>query len=370
MLLISIIVPVYNAEGYLARGIDSILAQSYKDFELILVDDGSKDDSGAICDDYARHDSRVKVIHQQNAGVSAARNAGLKAAQGEWVTFVDSDDLVLDCFLESLVNAVSRDDQIDLAYCGYAIVERNTTVKTYRSASYIGKEAMRQLFSLTNLLYRCSPWAKLFRLSIIKANGLEFDRQLQISEDRLFIYNYLEHVRGIATSSVLGYLYGSFSPTSLKHKRVSTEMLAYRQQSITTAARQVVKQFGLERGGAYLISRHLVLILFEVIRNVYYDSGVSANTVKRQQQLFDELFDAELYKHNLEGDKRWQRQLKGNSLLRCMLDHQFARMNRKLKTDEVNLSIRRFAYRMLKQRRQSPTSTSFAQAVSLINEEE
>ena len=106
----------------MARGIDSILAQSYKDFELILVDDGSKDDSGAICDDYARHDNRVKVIHQQNAGVSAARNAGLKAAQGEWVTFVDSDDLVLDCFLESMINAVSRDDQIDLAYCGYAIV--------------------------------------------------------------------------------------------------------------------------------------------------------------------------------------------------------------------------------------------------------
>ena len=367
--MVSVIVPVYNAEGVVARGIDSILAQSYRDFEVILVDDGSKDGSGAICDDYARRDSRVRVIHQSNAGVSAARNAGLKAARGEWVTFVDSDDLVLDCFLSSLVNAAAMDEQIDLAYCGFAIVDRNMTVKTYQSATYVGNKALRQLFSSTNLLYRCSPWAKLFRLSIIRDHGLEFDTRLHISEDRLFIYNYLQHVRGIATSSVLGYLYGSFSPTSLKHKRVPTEMLAYRQQSITSAARQVVKQFGLEQGGAYLISRHLVLILFELIRNVYYDSGVSSQTVKRQQELFDELFDAELYKHNLEGDKRWQRQLQGNPLLNYMLDRQFARMNRKLKIDEVNLSIRRFAYRMLKQRRQSQSWASFDQAVSLINKE-
>ena len=370
MHVISVIVPVYNAAAFLARGIDSILAQSYKDFELILVDDGSKDGSGAICDDYARHDSRVKVIHQENAGVSAARNAGLKAAQGEWVTFVDSDDLVLDCFLESLVNAVSRDDQIDLAYCGYAIVERNTTVNTYQSASYIGKDALRQLFSSTNLLYRCSPWAKLFRLSIIKANDLEFDTRLQVSEDRLFIYNYLQHVRGIAMSSVLGYLYGSFSSTSLKNKRVPTEMLVYRQQSLTAAARQMVEQYRLDQGGAYLISRHLVLILFELIRNVYYDSGVSDKTIKHQQQLFDDLFDAKLYDQNLKDNKRWQRQIHNNQLISYMLERQFAKMNRKLKIDDVDLSIRQFAYKFLKQKWQSESWRSFDQAITIINKGE
>lgn len=367
--MVSVIVPVYNAEKVLPRGIDSILAQIFRDFELILVNDGSSDDSGAICDEYASRDPRVKVIHQQNAGVSAARNAGLRAAQGEWVTFVDSDDLVLDCFLQSLVDAVSADNRIDLAYCGYAIVERKTTVKTYQSASYIGKDALRHLFSSTNLLYRCSPWAKLFRLSIIKANGLEFDTRLQISEDRLFIYNYLQHVRGIATSSALGYLYGSFSPTSLKNKRVPTEMLAYRQQSITAATRQLVKQFGLEQGGAYLISRHLVLILFELIRNVYYDFGVSDKTIKRQQQLFDELFDAKLYDQNLKNDKRWQRQLQNNQLISYMLDRQFAKMNRKLKIGDVDLSIRRFAYKVLKQKWQSESWRSFDQAISIINKE-
>ena len=107
MPIVSVIVPVYNAESFLSQGIESILNHRFEDFELILVDDGSRDSSGAICDKYAERDRRVRVIHQDNAGVSAARNAGLLAACGEWVTFVDSDDLVLDCFLSSLLGAAS-----------------------------------------------------------------------------------------------------------------------------------------------------------------------------------------------------------------------------------------------------------------------
>ena len=98
--LISVIVPVYNAEKYLCRCIDSILAQTYKDFELLLIDDGSKDSSGAICDEYAAKDSRVRVFHKENGGVGFARNVGLDHAQGDWVTFVDSDDWVDVCWLQ------------------------------------------------------------------------------------------------------------------------------------------------------------------------------------------------------------------------------------------------------------------------------
>ena len=92
--MISIIVPVYNTEKYLHRCIDSVLAQTYQDFELLLIDDGSKDSSGAICDEYAAQDTRVRVFHKENGGVSSARNVGLDLAQGEWVTFVDSDDYI------------------------------------------------------------------------------------------------------------------------------------------------------------------------------------------------------------------------------------------------------------------------------------
>ena len=98
MPLISVIVPVYKVETYLPTCVDSILSQTFSDFELILVDDGSPDACGAMCDGYAREDSRIRVIHQKNGGLSAARNTGLDIAKGEYVTFVDSDDVIApDC---------------------------------------------------------------------------------------------------------------------------------------------------------------------------------------------------------------------------------------------------------------------------------
>ena len=98
--IISIIVPVYNVEKYLSRCLDSILFQSFPDWECILIDDGSSDNSGKICDEYAQQDDRFIVIHQQNSGVSAARNAGLDIAKGQWFSFVDSDDWIGSNFLE------------------------------------------------------------------------------------------------------------------------------------------------------------------------------------------------------------------------------------------------------------------------------
>ena len=102
MPIMSVIVPVYNTEQYLHRCIDSILTQTYTDFELLLIDDGSKDKSGDICDEYALKDSRIRVFHKENGGVSSARNLGLDNAAGEWITFVDSDDWIIESYLMNL----------------------------------------------------------------------------------------------------------------------------------------------------------------------------------------------------------------------------------------------------------------------------
>lgn len=102
--LISIIVPVYNSEKTLCRCVDSILAQTYQNFELILIDDGSIDQSGKICDDYVRLDSRVRVFHKKNGGVSAARNVGLDNAKGTWLTFIDSDDYIQENYLSYIIS--------------------------------------------------------------------------------------------------------------------------------------------------------------------------------------------------------------------------------------------------------------------------
>lgn len=107
---VSVIVPVYRAEEYLNRCVDSILAQTFTDFEVILVDDGSPDHCGEICDDYARRDPRVRAFHKENGGVSSARNMGLNHAQGEWIAFVDADDWVLSHYLETIL--VGKDTDI------------------------------------------------------------------------------------------------------------------------------------------------------------------------------------------------------------------------------------------------------------------
>lgn len=114
MPLISVIVPVYNVEPYLARCIDSILSQTFTDFELILVDDGSPDNCGKICDEYAQKDNRIQVIHKENGGLSSARNAGIAISRGEWIHFVDSDDLIHPQMLEILYSAVDETTQISM----------------------------------------------------------------------------------------------------------------------------------------------------------------------------------------------------------------------------------------------------------------
>lgn len=199
--MISIIVPVYKAEKYLHRCIDSILAQSYTDFELLLINDGSPDKSGQICDSYAAKDSRVLVFHKANRGVSSARNLGLENARGEWVTFIDSDDWVKTEFLEKM--PINLD--IDLCVGG----------NICSSGSYIklqDKQYDRKI--ITNFLKQYLPtqllhtvWGKLLKREIIIRNNIRFNEDIRFGEDTLFIYQYLCHCNSIMAVSYCGYNY-------------------------------------------------------------------------------------------------------------------------------------------------------------------
>lgn len=122
---VSVIVPVYKAEAYLYRCVDSLLVQTFTNFEILLIDDGSPDRSGEICDEYARKDTRVRVFHKENGGVSSARNLGLKYAQGEWIAFVDSDDWVESDFLE-VFRILSVD--VDMIHCGLQLEQNRKSL--------------------------------------------------------------------------------------------------------------------------------------------------------------------------------------------------------------------------------------------------
>lgn len=122
--MISVIIPVYNVENFLKAAVDSVLVQSYKDLEIILVDDGSKDSSGKICDEYLEKDSRIKVIHKENGGLSSARNAGLDVAKGEYIAFLDSDDKFLnDNSLQNMFDVMSENESADICITGYKYID-------------------------------------------------------------------------------------------------------------------------------------------------------------------------------------------------------------------------------------------------------
>ena len=143
--LISIIVPVYKVEQYLHRCINSILAQTFENFELILVDDGSPDNCGKICDEYAQKDNRIKVIHQKNSGTIIARNAGIKIATGKYLGFVDSDDYIKPQMYEKLYNCISSDNY-DIVWCDVVIEHSDRQVISKLTASENSENLLRSCF--------------------------------------------------------------------------------------------------------------------------------------------------------------------------------------------------------------------------------
>lgn len=171
---ISFIIPVYNTDNFLDKCIQSVLSQRFTDFEVLLINDGSKDDSGAICDSYAQKDKRVKVFHQENKGVSAARNKGLDHALGEWIFFVDSDDFILDnslIFLENKENILIKD-----------IVMFKTS--TLRESVITNDKTNGESVRLTNEL-----WRYIFKKEIIVENQIRFIN-IKYGEDFNFIAKY------------------------------------------------------------------------------------------------------------------------------------------------------------------------------------
>ena len=192
---ISIIVPVYKVEPYIHKCVDSILNQTFKDFELILVDDGSPDNCGKICDEYGQKDNRVIVIHKANEGISSARNAGLDIARGEYIGFVDSDDYIEKDMYEILYN-ICEDNKCDIASCSSIIYFQEKTVINggHRLIIHNKEEAMRVM--LEGELYDEVVWVKLFKKSVIEDIRFPVGK---IYEDTAFTYKVINNSKRVAT---------------------------------------------------------------------------------------------------------------------------------------------------------------------------
>lgn len=199
---ISVIVPVYKVEQYLSLCIESILSQSFVNFELLLIDDGSPDNCGKICDDYALKDNRIRVFHQKNKGVSQARNLGLDEAQGDWIAFVDSDDRLHNKAFQILVSHAS--DDIDIVKYSHA------TERVFNS-SFIESQYIPETCSLKESIDKnirfAFVWECLFKREIVDKYNLRFSEEIKYGEDQEFCCKFMMHANTVQVYNIPLYCY-------------------------------------------------------------------------------------------------------------------------------------------------------------------
>ena len=204
MCRVSVIMPVYQVEAYLARCIDSVLAQTFSDFELILVNDGTKDNCPAIMQDYADRDSRIRQVHKENGGLSSARNAGLDVAGGEYIAFIDSDDYAAPTWLEDIVRAADKTGAEQVLY-NYRLVidgeEKGPYLRFEDETIDVDRLGLADYFYQYWMPYKHGQeaWSKLYRRDVIEKNGLRFAPNKEVfAEDTHFSAMYLMHTHQIA----------------------------------------------------------------------------------------------------------------------------------------------------------------------------
>ncbi len=221
---LSVIIPVYNTEKYLKRCLDSIVTQSYRNLEIILVDDGSTDNSLQICNSYAKQDSRITVIHKENGGVSSARNTGMKVATGEYIIFCDSDDFLGKKAYETVIS-LSAQDSADIAIFGMAHENKHGEFIPYCQSGikcqFSQSEMIKNL--LENRFYTCSMNDKVFRRELL--TGIKWDEKISHNEDLLFLYQVMKKCEKASYISEAYYFYcandGSAVHSKFSHKKMS-----------------------------------------------------------------------------------------------------------------------------------------------------
>ncbi len=204
--VVSVIVPVYKTERYLAECIESVLAQTFEDFEMILVDDGSPDNSGKICDDYAARDPRIRVFHEENGGVTSARRLGVERSRAEWIMFVDSDDKLFPNALRDLLDAAAEHPDADLVE---GIADRGFSAprETWRERELSAREYAEALASY-RLFWSTGPWGKILRRSVLReSDAMSVPAKFYFAEDFLMLVRSATRMRRALKVNSLVYFY-------------------------------------------------------------------------------------------------------------------------------------------------------------------
>lgn len=237
--LISVIIPVYKVESRIEKCLDCVLCQTYNNWECLLIDDGSPDQSGTICDKYAEKDKRFKVFHKKNGGASSARNYGLERAKGDWVAFIDSDDAVLPDYLLHLQSGIAGDDSI-------VISNYNPKYPTGKSRTLEGGNFVKDYIE-SHISALSGPYGKLYNLTLIKNEKLLFPPNINMGEDAIFVLRYLNKISRISIVDEMDYVMQS-SERSLSKRYYSFDseydcFLQWRELLVT-----LFKKWGVYEG--------------------------------------------------------------------------------------------------------------------------
>lgn len=242
--LVSVVVPMYNSAATIECLLESLLSQTLGDFELILVDDGSKDDSVAVARRAAGGDPRIRIFTKENSGVSRTRNAALSHCRGSWVTFADADDWLAPYALESLVSAAEQGADLVVSDF-YRVREGRYSVKGVGVSGLLSfDEFMHQMSLAPANYYYGSLWNKLFRRSIITEHGLSFKTKLDFGEDHVFVLEYLQHVRRVAAISKPTYYYID-TPGSLVHRAMNPIGVAKNKNEVMAVYEKLCDKAGI-----------------------------------------------------------------------------------------------------------------------------
>lgn len=239
---ISVIVPVYNAEKWLRRCVDSILAQTFTDFEVLLIDDGSTDGSGAICDEYAIQDQRVRVFHKPNGGVSSARNLGLDSAQGEWMTFADSDDYIESNMLVRMIKKIN-DEQADIVIADYFETSKDRDIKVSQNLQSLKSEDLISGLLQGHIIG--STCNKLFSKRLFTDNDIHFPKDIDYCEDLIAIVQILLHNPKVVVLSGAFYHYDTSTTDSITRKYTS-KLYEHQKRAATFLQFFLGKKFELQ----------------------------------------------------------------------------------------------------------------------------
>lgn len=304
--LVSVIIPAYNIEDYIGRCLDSIISQTYKNLEIIVVDDGSRDYTGEILDNYAKKDRRIKVIHKENGGVSSARNKGIEAAEGDYIGFIDGDDLIESEMYKTLVDLL-EEENADIAHCGYQMVfpdridyYHNTGKKKIQTT----EEGLKDL--LSGEMIEPGLVNKLYKKELIK--NCRLDETVKINEDLLMNYQLFKLSQKSVYYDITPYSYMIRSSSATG----ANSLITKREDALRVLNQ--IKDDCINNNLLSIIYKRYIYLLMAICRDDLKDRSYIGYQKKQRKQLKKEL-KTDIFKSCIP------KKLKYMSLFSCYLPH-------------------------------------------------